>query len=175
MPTPQWTPSPRTDAARVGTDSILSIRNSFEAQLRQGGLAAGLAMLNQRTRFRFTGLYRVSPPQLRNVALYDRENPVLRISGAVCALSDSYCSIVYERGRSFRVSDATAEARLHAHPARDAVQSYGGVPVRLPGGSILGTLCHFDGRPRIMPASELIVLREVAPLLVSWLRDERDA
>lgn len=175
MPTPQSTPSPGTDAARVGTDSILAIRESFEAHLRRGGLAAGLAMLNERTRFRFTGLYRVVPPELRNVALYDRENPALRLSGAVCRLTDSYCSIVHERERAFRVSDAPAEIRLHAHPARDSVQSYAGVPVRLPGGSVLGTLCHFDGRPRIMPATELSVLREVAPLLVSWLRDDLDA
>jgi GAF domain-containing protein len=172
VPTPQSTPGSRADAPRVGPDSILAIRTSFEARLRQGGLAAGLAMLNERARFRFTGLYRVVPPQLRNIALHDRENPTLSMSGAVCALADSYCSIVHERGRPFRVSDAPAEARLRAHPARDSVQSYAGVPVRLPGGGILGTLCHFDGRPRIMPASEVRVLREVAPLLVTWLRDD---
>lgn len=175
MPTPQSKPSPGTDAARVGTDSILAICESFEAHLRRGGLLAALAMLNERTRFRFTGLYRVVPPQLRNVALHDRENPTLRISGAVCALTDSYCSIVHERERAFQVSDALAEIRLNDHPARDSVQSYAGVPVRLPGGRVLGTLCHFDGRPRIMPASELSVLREVAPLLVTWLRDDLDA
>ena len=170
VPTPQSMPIASANAARVGADSILAVRNAFEAQLRCGGLAAALAMLNERTRFRFTGLYRVAPPQLLNIALYDRENPTLSIAGAVCALTDTYCSIVYERGRAFRVSDGPAEVRLYAHPARDSVQSYAGVPVRLPGGNVLGTLCHFDGRPRIMPASELSVLREVAPFLVSWLR-----
>jgi GAF domain-containing protein len=73
------------------------------------------------------------------------------------------------------VSDAPAEIRLRLHPAREAVQSYAGVPVRLPGGRVLGTLCHFDGRPRIMPTSELAVLREVAPLLVSWVTSDSRA
>jgi GAF domain-containing protein len=172
VPTRQWTPGSRADAARVGGDSILAIRQAFEACLRSDGLAAALATLNRRTRFRFTGLYRVVPPKLRNVVLFDRENPTVGISGAVCALTDSYCSIVQERGRPFRVSDAPAEARLRTHPARESVQSYAGVPVRLPGGLVLGTLCHFDGRPRILPASELTVLQEVAPLLVTWVAND---
>jgi GAF domain-containing protein len=169
VPTRHWTPTSRADAVRVGSDSILAVRQAFEARLHGEGLAAALAMLNQRTRFRFTGLYRVEPPALRNVGLYDRENPTLSISGAVCALTDTYCSIVRERGRPFRVSDAPAEARLRAHPARESVQSYAGVPVRLPGGHLLGTLCHFDGRPRIIAASEMSLLQELAPLLATWL------
>ena len=173
MPTRQETPSTGPDAARVRADSMLVIRQAFETRLHREGLGAALGMLNRRTRFRFTGLYRVEASNLRNVALFDRENPGLSISGAVCALTDTYCSIVHERGRPFRVSDAPAEARLRTHPARDSIQSYAGVPVRLPGGRVLGTLCHFDGRPRIMPTSELAVLREVAPLLVTWLT--RDA
>jgi GAF domain-containing protein len=55
------------------------------------------------------------------------------------------------------------------HPAREAVQSYAGVPVRLSGGQVLGTLCHFDGRPRLLPPNELAVMREVAPLFAGLL------
>jgi GAF domain-containing protein len=148
-------------------------RQSFEARLRTEGLASALAMLNQRTRFRFTGLYRVVPPDLHNVSLYDRENPTLSISGAVCPLTQTYCSIVRDRGLPFHVSDAPAERTLQAHPAKESVQSYAGVPVRLPGGQVLGTLCHFDGRPRLMPPSELSMLQAVAPLLAPWLTDDR--
>jgi hypothetical protein len=169
VPTRQSTTSSRADARSAGADSLLAFRQAFEACLRNDGLAAGLAVLNRRTRFRFPGLYRVLPTELHNVVLFDRENPTIGISGAVCALTDSYCSIVHGRGRPFRVSDARAEARLRTHPARESVQSYAGVPVRLPGGVVLGTLCHFDGRPRLLPASELAVLQEVAPLLVAWV------
>jgi hypothetical protein len=40
---------------------------------------------------------------------------------------------------------------------------------------VLGTLCHFDGRPRILAASELTVLQEVAPLLVTWVANDARA
>lgn len=162
-------------APTAPADARLAFRQSFERCLLGDGVAGALAMLNQRTRFRFTGLYRVEPPELRNLFLYDRENPELSVSGAVCALTESYCSIVHERGRPFLVKDAPAEVQLRAHRARESVQSYAGVPVRLPGGLVLGTLCHFDGRPRIMPASELSMLEEVAPLLVPWLAADSPA
>ena len=150
-------------------DVSTAVRSVFERRLLDGGLSAGLALLNQRARFRFTGVYRVVPPHLQNVSLYDRENPTLNVSGAVCALSDTFCSIVFEQRRSFHVDDAPGDGSLSTHPARESVQSYAGVPIRLPDGRILGTLCHFDGRPRILPPSELKLLEEVAPLLVSWL------
>jgi GAF domain-containing protein len=146
-----------------------ALNGAFKRCLRNDGVTAALGMLNARTKFRFTGLYRVIPPELHNVSLYDRENPALTMSGAVCALNQTYCSIVSESGRSFRVGDALTDERLRAHPARESVQSYAGVPVRISGGVVLGTLCHFDGRPRIMPASELSVLQDVAPLLAPWL------
>lgn len=152
-----------------------TIRARVVRVLASGGALGALALLNQRTRFRFTGLYRVVPPELHNVALFDRENPQLNVSGAVCGLTETYCSIVYDSGRPFRVGDAPADPRLTTHAARDSVQSYAGVPVRLPGGRILGTLCHFDGRPRIMASSELTVLQEIAPLLVPWLRADGTA
>ena len=175
VPTRQWSPSSRPEAPRAGAESVLVVRQAFERCLHRDGLSAALAMLNQRTRFRFTGLYRVEATELRNVALVDRENPGLGMSGAVCALTDTYCSIVHKHGRPFRVSDAPAEARLRAHPARESVQSYAGVPVRLPGGRVLGTLCHFDGRPRIMTPGEVAVMQDVAPLLVTWVATDSRA
>lgn len=153
----------------VPEDVPATLRATLQRRLRDGGLIAALALLNQRTRFRFTGLYRVVPPQLHNVSLYDRENPSLNVSGAVCGLGETYCSIVHESGQPLRIGNATADARVRTHPARESIQSYAGVPVRSLGGQVLGTLCHFDGRPRIMPTGELPVLQEVASLLIPWL------
>lgn len=150
----------------------MSVRQLLERRLRSEGLTAALSMLNERTRFRFTGLYRVDPPQLCNVSLYDRENPALNGSGAIRPLSDTLCSIVYASGSSFRVDDATADATLHGHPACESVRSYTGVPVRQADGRVIGTLCHFDGRPRITPPGELQVLEAVAPLMLPWLRSQ---
>lgn len=146
-----------------------SVRAAFEARLHAGGVIGALGLLNQRTRFRFTGLYRVVPPELHNVALFDRENPALNVSGGVCGIRETFCSIVQESARPFQMRDRLADAQLRSHPTRESVQSYVGVPVRLSGGLVLGTLCHFDGRPRIIARDELRVLQAVAPLLVSWL------
>ena len=135
-----------------------------------------LAALNARTRFRFTGLYRVEPPILRNLVLFDRENPQLRAGGVCCALDDTYCALVASGGAPFTTADAPNDPRLTAHAARTSVLSYVGVPVRGPSGRVEGTLCHFDARPRLAPAGEMAVLEAVAALLSDALQiDPRDA
>ena len=154
-------------AAVAGVPS--GLREAFEQRLKKDGIVGALAFLNDRTRFRFTGLYRLVPPALHNVSLFDRENPTLNVSGAVCALEESYCSIMCASGDPMAIADSRGDARVAQHPSRDAIQSYAGVPVRQPGGRVVGSLCHFDGRPRLLPASELAVLTSVAPLVAAWL------
>ena len=137
--------------------------------LLDGGARAALERLNARTRFRFTGVSRADPPLLRNVYLVDRENVALDVSGAVCPLDETYCAITCAREARFATPDARADARLVAHPARQSVISYAGVPLRLAGGRAWGTLCHFDLRPRLLPAAETALLEAFAPVLVEWL------
>lgn len=151
----------------AGAPSLLA--DAFAQRLQQDGVVGALAFLNGRTRFRFTGLYRVVSPSLHNVALFDRENPTLNVSGAVCALEDSYCSIVCASGDPFAIADSRDDPRIAHHSKRDFIQSYAGVPVRQTGGRVLGTLCHFDGRPRLLPAGELSVLTSLAPLFANCL------
>lgn len=133
------------------------------AILTTEGPVAALAFLNARTRFRFTGIYRVDPPLLRNLHLYDRENPTLCVSGDVSRLDDTYCAIVWGEERPFATADSRTDARVAAHVARQRVQSYCGVPIRHLSGRIWGTLCHYDVRPRLLPRSEIALLELVAP------------
>ena len=130
--------------------------------LASGGPVEALRFLNARTRFRFTGIYRVEPPVLRNVHLFDRENPTLNVSGEVCPLEETYCAIVAGSQQPFCTRDARRDDRLTAHAARECVISYCGVPIRRDDGRVWGTLCHFDVRPRLLPRSELDVLEAVA-------------
>lgn len=160
-------PHERAGSREEDAGDAVAIR-VIERLLRQGALVRALEYLNRRTRFRFTGLYRLGPPQLHNVALFDRENPDLNVSGAICDLRQTYCSITGARDAPFAVTDATTDALLVAHPARLDVQSYGGAPVRAPDGRVLGTLCHFDGRPRLLASGELQLLEQVAPLFAAW-------
>jgi hypothetical protein len=108
--------------------------------LERYGVSAVLALLNARTRYRFTGVYRLEPPLLRNVHLYDRENPSLEGSG----------------GSDPRVAPGAMPSSL-------------GVPIRGADGRVSGMLCHFDSRPRLVPAGEELVLARVATAFAARL------
>lgn len=133
------------------------------------GPMAVLGYLNNRTRFRFTGVYRADPPYLRNLLLFDRENPLLNVSGEVCPLDETYCALVYGGERPFGTRNAPRDQRLVTHPARDSVVSYFGVPIRRATGAVWGTLCHFDVRPRLVPTVEIPVLESAASIIAAWL------
>lgn len=139
--------------------------------MASAGPIAALRFLNARTRFRFTGIYRAEPPLLRNVYLFDRENPTLNVSGEVCPLEEAYCAIVAGDARPFRTRNAPRDDRLASHPARDRVISYCGVPIRSASGAVRGTLCHFDVRPRLLPHAEFDVLEAVGSAMTPWPDD----
>lgn len=150
-------------------EPIAAVARRLLARGGSGAVLAVLGALNARTRFRFTGLYRIEPPVLRNVVLFDRENPLVRAGGECSVLDDTYCSLVGRSGRPFMTPDAPNDPRLGQHAARTSVLSYVGVPVRGRSGRIEGTLCHFDARPRLAPVGEIGVLESVAVLLADAL------
>jgi GAF domain-containing protein len=154
-----------TDGPRAECGAIISAK----------GVRPALEFLNGRTRFRFSGIYRVNPPHLCNVVLFDRENPQMNLSGEVTRLDDTYCALVNASG-PFETADSLSDHRLLDHASRSSVISYAGVPLRLSNGHVWGTLCHFDVRPRLLPEGERSVLESVAPLLVeSMQRDHTHA
>jgi GAF domain-containing protein len=155
-------------------DATAPVVAAMAMRLHDGGARGALEFLNARTRYRFTGIYHADPPFLRNVFLYDRENPALALtSGAVAPIDETYCGIVLDTMREFATGDGALDARLAEHPARESVISYAGVPLRLPSGCAWGTLCHFDVRPRLLLGTELEVLNAVAPVLMTWLREHK--
>ena len=153
------------------TESIAAITIGCERSLRDKGIIGALRYLNVRTRYRYTGLYHADPPMLRNVQLFDRENPLLNVSGEVTPLKDTYCGVVLKTNSPFRTADALEDAHLVGHPARESVLSYCGVPVRSANGLPWGSLCHFDVRPRLLSAREAQILEAAAPLFARWLSD----
>lgn len=156
-------PSAHRRATHSGVATIV-------ARLLHGvGIHGALQFLNARTRYRFTGLYRVEAPFLRNMHLFDRENPTVDCSGAVSRLDETYCSITSRTSAPFATADAVRDERLREHAARESVLCYAGVPVRLPSGTTWGTLCHFDLRPRLMAPGEIAVLESVMPVVAEWL------
>lgn len=154
----------RDEGVAHAVESVAETTRICADILSNAGSLAVLSFLNARTRFRFTGLYRVEPPLLRNTDLYDRENPTLNVSGEISRLDDTYCGILWRNDRPFCTPNAHVDERLEAHAARERVLSYCGVPIRGESGCVCGTLCHFDDRPRLLHTSEIHVLEAAAPL-----------
>ncbi len=146
------------------TEATKKAAADFQRVLEGSGLREALGFLNARTRHRYTGLYRFDPPMLRAVWVFDRENPMLCGAGDV-PMRESYCSLVGEANAPMLVRDAASDARLLSHPARASILAYCGVPVRLGDGRCVGTLCHFDFRPRIAATGEVALLEFAAARL----------
>ncbi len=133
--------------------------------LLQGqGVHAALRYLNERTAYRFTGVYRFDGDMLRNVHLYDRWAPE-QTQGADAPMGETYCAIVGSLGDGLEVSDGATDARfpwMHSN----AVLSYCGAPARDSAGVAIGTLCHFDLLPCQATRSEMPFLTQAAPLML---------
>jgi hypothetical protein len=155
-------------AAVVEATGAADAVQEFASVLNGSGLHAALAFLNGRTRHRYTGVYRFDPPLLRNVCLFDRENPPLALGGDV-PMAETYCSLVGERAALFGTPNAARDERLVGHPARDVVRAYCGVPLRGGDGRCIGTLCHYDLRPRLTPDREIPLMERAAALIAARL------
>lgn len=151
------------------TDTFHTDIAAFEQTLADQGIHGALRFLNQRAPHRFTGIYRLDPPLLRSVQLFDRENPALEV-GADAPLRETYCSITGSCALPFATPDSRADERLREHPARDSTLSYCGVPLVDSGGEAFGTLCHFDVVPHPVPYGEIAFLEAAALPLMRALR-----
>lgn len=151
-------------------DDELDLVKAFRARLQSAGVREALELVNSRARFRFTTLYQLEPGALRSVATIDRENPSLDMSGEVTPIERTYCALVVREQSPVVISNAPRDRRLADHPQREIVQSYAAVPIRTIQGTICGTLCHYDHRPRLLPPGELQLLESVAPLLADFFR-----
>ncbi|MES2185714.1 MAG: GAF domain-containing protein [Pseudomonadota bacterium] len=119
----------------------------FAVKHLDGGVRAALAYLLAQTDFRFIGIWRFQDGKASAAVHYDRENPAVASADEVPETA-TYCCYVRENVAPFKTSHAAADARLAAHPAREQVQTYCGVPVVDMAGTLLGTLCCYDLEPR---------------------------
>ncbi len=137
------------------------------AALGNGGLLAALRLLNARTPFRFTGVYRFDGPMLRNVALFDRWTPE-QTRGDDAPMNETFCAITGQMDEPLEVTDGHHDTRFPWMQA-NAVESYCGTPIHDTAGSAIGTLCHFDLKPCQSVSSELPLLAQAATLFRPFL------
>lgn len=106
-----------------------------------------LGELNATTGYRFTAVYRFTAAGAANLAIFDRHSDTPE-SLLVVPEGASYCGIVRDTRNAFLVTRSLEDGRIVKHPAREAVQSYCGVPLIAGDGEVFGSLCHFDFEPR---------------------------
>jgi GAF domain-containing protein len=146
------------DSHTAGKDAAF---RRFNETLAQDGLRAALAYLLSLSDFRFIALFRQHGDKANAAVFYDREHPeVLRVDEVPA--SATYCQLAIQSKSPFKTGDALADPRLTSHAAREAVQSYWGLPVMTPEGEILGTLCTYDVVPRDPQQIDLQLMVEVA-------------
>jgi len=154
--------SPDTDDPNATELSLIG--RAFGAQLAAADLRALLQYLNGFTDHRFTGVYRFDAEWVVSVALWDRENPALEL-GANVKMRESYCWLTGISETAYIIEDATCDARLVGHAARDAVRSYVAVLLRDKHRNPWGTLCHYDFHPRVVNPDTLARLEAIRPLV----------
>lgn len=137
-------------------------RASLAQLLECGRLEEVLAILNRRTPFRYTGVYRFDGQMLRNVVLHDRLAPA-QSRGADVPLGETYCAITGRLNDVLLVSHGRRDRR-YPWMRGSSVLSYCGVPIRSEFGHPLGTLCHFGDQPCEAQAAEATFLLCVADL-----------
>lgn len=154
-------------------EELTLMTSAFAPKLLAGDLFNLLEYLNRLTHHRFTGVYRFEPGWVVSVALWDRENPRIRI-GADVRMKESYCWLTGLGGASYVIEDACADSRLNGHAARDAVRAYIAVMLRDKAGNPWGTLCHFDFEPRSVEPETKARLEMFRPLIEEmFVRDQR--
>ena len=135
--------------------------------LANRGIVPALALLNDRTSFRFTAIYKLEGGVMRAVHAFDRTSEY-RTWLKVVPLGKSFCQYALEHGE-FMTSHASGDQRLTNRPYAGFVESYYGQLLRHEDGSPYGTFIHFDLEPRSIDASEIAFLREVIPTFLGYL------
>ncbi|CAN7526949.1 MULTISPECIES: hypothetical protein [unclassified Variovorax] len=135
--------------------------------LANHGIVPALALLNDRTLYRFTAIYKLSGEVMHAAHAFDRISEY-RSWLKVVPLGRSFCQYAIEHGE-FVTSDASKDQRLTNRPYAGFVESYYGQLLTRADGTPYGTFIHFDLEPRSIPAEEIAFLREVIPEFIDYL------
>lgn len=138
-------------------------------ELKERGIRAALELVNRHSGHRFTALFRFEGGTLRNLHLIDRDDPTVERSPDLPVL-ESYCVYVRNTAQTFVTNDSMNDPRVDGHPKQKSVQSYCGIPLVEPDGTLFGTMCHFDYEPRPFAVEEVWILEEIAPDLIRRIR-----
>lgn len=116
------------------------------------------------------------------VSLIDRRRQWFKARRGLAATETpreiSFCTYAIAQSGPFMVSDALADERFATSPlvvSDPFVRSYLGIPLTMPDGYTVGSLCAMDTRPRVFAADEIQILQNLAAIVVGELQLRRIA
>lgn len=136
--------------------------------LASHGIRPALALLNDRTPYRYTAIYKLIGETMHAVHVFDRQAEYRSWLKAV-PLSKSFCQLAIREGE-FVTAHASEDLRFaEERPLEGLVESYYGRVLKREDGTPYGTFIHFDLEPRTIAAEEVAFLQEVIPLFLEHL------
>ncbi|MEJ8860084.1 hypothetical protein WKW79_36500 [Variovorax robiniae] len=142
----------------------VAVRNLLASR----GIVPALALLNRRTSYRFTAIYKLSGEVMHAAHAFDRDSEY-RTWLKVVPLGKSFCQHAIEHGE-FVTSHASKDPHLTKRPYAGMVESYYGRLLTQKCGRPYGTFIHFDLEPCTIPTEEMRFLREVIPQFIDYVQ-----
>src|SRR3712207_2717592 len=87
-------------------------------------------------------------------------------------LSRSFCQHVVVGAEPLIIPDARTHPLVHDNPAIDelGVVAYAGIPLKMPDGQIIGSLCAIDSVPREWTGEDIDLLADLAAAVMTEVR-----
>ena len=136
--------------------------------LASSGIRPALALLNDRTQYRYTAIYKLSGDALRAEHVFDRASEYRTWLKAV-PLNKSFCQHAIAQGEFTTSHVSKDQSLVNYRPYVGLVESYYGRLLTRDSGTPYGTFIHFDLEPRTIDAGEVAFLQQVTPLFLDYL------
>ncbi|WP_051386221.1 GAF domain-containing sensor histidine kinase [Actinokineospora inagensis] len=92
---------------------------------------------------------------------------------------EAMCDVVISTGQAVNLEDARRDTRFATNPwvtgVRADVRFYASVPLITPDGHVLGTLCAFDDRPKVLSEERLARLEDLSKVVLALFERRRQA
>ena len=134
--------------------------------LAKHGIRPALALLNDRTPYRYTAIYKLTGETMDAVHVFARGSEYRPWLKAV-PLDKSFCEFAIREGE-FATHHASRDQGL-VSPYDGLVESYYGRVLRREDGTLYGSFIHFDVEPRSIAEEEVAFLQDVIPLFLDYL------
>ncbi|MEJ5988902.1 hypothetical protein WG902_02800 [Ramlibacter sp. PS3R-8] len=144
----------------------------FKVRLAAGGRRGGLELLNERTPYRFTGVFQFSGEVLKSVELVDKWDKAV-VRGQDVPIATAYCAHLQRTGQSLVVINGHRDDRV-PWMKNSPIASYCGAVIESPAGDAWGAVCHYDMDPCESNRGEVALLSAAAPFLWSVLGTDAD-